>query len=399
MRFAVLLARAVRAIAAAALVGACAFCAAADTVASELPRVPEIPEPSLVDRLRLPETELPHLVPPAEVFPAPLPVPPQRAVDAPDIVLVLPLDSPDYARAAQAVRDGFLAAAGVAGARKRVHVIAHADGGVLDAFDLAIALGPFTIVGPLVRDDLRTLVESGRTLPITLALNQLDSADPMPSSIYTLSLSVESDARVLAQSIRKEMIDSVAVIGGGGPLMKRFATAFTAEWRRAGGSAPQNIGFDVSAEGLSALRQDLSNSTAQAVMIALDGTSAVLARSFAPRMRAYTSSLVNQPWEPAALADLEGVVFVELPWIVTPYDPALARFPRQPMGDVVLQRLYALGIDAFLVARTFSTGIPERIELKGATGMLRLGDARHLVREGTPAVFRQGMVVPLDGAR
>ena len=53
----------------------------------------------------------------------------------PPIALVLPLTSPDYARAAEAVRDGFLAAAEAAGAKGRVKVIPHGNDDVVAAFD------------------------------------------------------------------------------------------------------------------------------------------------------------------------------------------------------------------------------------------------------------------------
>jgi outer membrane PBP1 activator LpoA protein len=69
------------------------------------------------------------------------------------------------------------------------------------------------------------------------------------------------------------------------------------------------------------------------------------------------------------------------------------------MNNLVLDRLYALGLDAFLVAQRFTTGVPERLEMQGATGRLSLGNSRHLLREGTLAVFRNGLVVPLDAPR
>ena len=132
-----------------------------------------------------------------------------------DIALVLPLDAPDYARAATAVRDGFLAAAQSASAADRCRVIAHDDKGVLAAFEAAKALGASVVVGPLVRDDLRRLAESRDALPLTLALNQLDDATVLPPQVYTLALSVEGDARVLARRMRDGGATTVVVSGDG----------------------------------------------------------------------------------------------------------------------------------------------------------------------------------------
>src|SRR5437773_230570 len=53
------------------------------------------------------------------------------------VALILPLEVPAYARAADAVRAGFIAAADTAGERAKVIVIGHKEDGVLAAFDQA----------------------------------------------------------------------------------------------------------------------------------------------------------------------------------------------------------------------------------------------------------------------
>ena len=233
-------------------------------------------------------------------------------------------------------------------------------------------------------------------MPLTLALNQLDEGVPLPSQVYTLALAVESDARVLARRMRADNVQRAVVIGGDAPLMKRFANAFAGEWLLAGGGPPLGFPFDATADGLGVLRRELAKTAADGALIALDGPEAALARSFVPRLPAYASSLVNQALEPAAARDLEGVTFVDLPWIVTPNHPSLAKLPRRPRENLVLERLYALGLDAFAIARGFTDGVPEQLQLAGATGRLTLAEGRHFLREGTLAVFRQGLVVPAD---
>lgn len=354
--------------------------------------VPTVPNPSLVDDAPA-ATVRPAPAPPREAEPAP----PVRRVA--DIALVLPLASPDYARAAEAVRDGFVAAAEAAGIAERCRVIGHEDGGVVGAFDAARKLGVRIVVGPLVRDDLRTIVASEGDLPLTLALNQLDDGTPLPPSVYTLSLSIEADARLLARRLRADQIPSVAVIGGASPLEKRFANAFTDAWLAAGGGAPEYYRFDVASDALGMLRREIARSTVQAALVTLPGSQAALARSFAPRLPAYASSQVNEAMEAAALSDLEGVVFVDVPWLVRPADSDFASIPRREYANNALQRLYALGLDAFAVARVFAGGVPDRLDLQGATGRIALGDSRVLAREGTLGMFRGGQVVPADGAR
>lgn len=364
--------------------------------------VPTVPNPSLVDddAPAAPSTPAPVPSPaPAVVPPASPPAAAEPAQRSADIALVLPLAAPDYARAAEAVRDGFVAAATAAGVDARVRVIGHEDGAVAGAFDAAGKLGVRVVVGPLVRDDLRALAAAGGPLPLTLALNQFDDGSALPPSVYALTLSLDADARLIANRMRDDQVASVAVIRSDSPLERRFVAAFTDAWLAAGGGAPEVYRFDFAPEALGALRRDIAKSNAQAALVTLPGAQAALARSFAPRLPAYATSLVHETLDVAALRDLEGVVFVDVPWLVQPLDPAFAGIARPESGSNVLQRLYALGLDAFAVARLFVRGVPDRLDVAGATGRLTLGDSRLIQRSGALATFRRGQVVPLDGAR
>jgi len=387
------------AIAAAGLLLASAFCAAGPAAASDTSAKDERPAAPAVVTLpgAAPASDAPSSAPkrPGDEKAG---APPADA-GAVDIALVLPLGAPDYARAAEAVRDGFLAAAGIAKATGRCRVIPHGDEGVLGAFEAAKLSGARVVVGPLVRDDLRALAASTEPLPLTLALNQLDDASALPPQVYTLSLSVESDAPTLARRMRDAGVSTVALIGNESPISKRFAAAFGAEWLLAGGGPIESIPFDTRPERLTALRNALSKSTADAALLALDAQDAAVARSFVLRIPAYAISLINQPHAPSVLRDLESVRFVDVPWLVTPSDRALAGIPRREAGNLLLDRLYALGFDAFAVASAFVKGVPERLDIAGATGRLTLADGRQVAREGVLAVFRRGQVVPADAAR
>lgn len=380
--------------------GASAFCAAQaqpTTPATLSTIAPEVPNPSLVPA-PAPDSDVTG-TPPLPQPPAPVVPPPPRPRLA-DYALILPLDSAAYIRAAEAVRDGFLAAAEAAGVKDRVRVLGHVEGQVAGAFAAAEEVNPRVYVGPLLRDDLRDLVKSERVPGTTLALNQLDDGTALPAQMYTLALAVESDARVLVRRMRADNVQAVAIIQGSSPLAQRLAAAFAAEWLLAGGNAPERYRFDPTTTGLGKLREELARSTATAALVAVDGPSAALARSFAPRIPAYASSLINIDHDPSALGDLEGVIFVDMPWLLSPDDASLARLPRKPYGNRVLDRLYAFGLDAFRVARALSAGVPEKLEFDGATGkVLLLTEGRAMVREGSLAQFRRGHVVPADVPR
>ena len=315
------------------------------------------------------------------------------------IALVLPLDSPSFARAADAVRAGFLDAAEAAGQKNNSIVIAHGDDGVIQAFQEAIKRGARVIVGPLVRDDLKTVAISGLDLPWTLALNQIDDGTPLPPQVFTLALTVESDARFLARRAHSDGAKTVDVIEGDSPLMKRLATSFAQEWVHGGGSPPADYPLDASGDGLTNLRRSLQKAVPDAVLLAVNTQRAALVKPFLPPVGAYASGLVFERPDPALAHDLDDIRVVDIPWLVTPTAPQFAELPRRDYPSAALARLYALGLDAFRVARAFNPDPPRRFELDGAIGHISLGPAQQFQREGVLAVYRDGQLTPFDAPR
>ncbi len=313
------------------------------------------------------------------------PAPPANAVA---IALVLPLDSAVYGRAAAAVRAGFVATADAA--RTPIRVIGHADGNPLAGFAEARKLGARVVVGPLVRDDLRALATADAELPTTLALNQLDEGLPLPERVYALSLAIEAEGRQLARLVHAQGAQRVAVITDDVPLQKRFASAFLGEWLLQGGGAPATYRFDRSADQLTRLRRELIQAPPDAVLLAVDGNDVALVKQFVGTAPTYTSSQANDRLQQESQRDLDELQFVELPWIADPASPVLEGLPRGNYSSAALERLYALGIDAFRVARALADGPPAKFELDGATGRLTLGEARVFTREGRLMRLRDG---------
>ncbi|MEO5764867.1 MAG: penicillin-binding protein activator [Casimicrobiaceae bacterium] len=314
------------------------------------------------------------------------------------VALILPLDVPAFARAADAVRAGFLAAADAAGARANCIVIRHSDDGVLAAFEEASRRGVRVVVGPLLRDDLKTLAISDATIPWTIALNRLDDSVPLPPAVYSFALAVESDARTIARRAQVDGVRAIDVITSDPPLMKRMAVAFTSEWTASGGAPPSALRFDPSPDALTLMRRKLTRAVPDAVVLAVDGNDAALAKPFIGTLPAYASGLLFERPDPAVVRDLNDVRIVEVPWLVTPDAPEIAQFARRELGSAALDRLYALGLDAFRVSQAFGEDPPERFELDGATGRVTLVDGRQFAREGRFGVYRDGRLVPLDGA-
>ncbi len=329
--------------------------------------------------------------PAASVSEPPAAVAPGRG--EPPMVLVLPLASATYGRAAAAVKAGFLTAADAANVRPAV--ISHGDGDVLVAFAQAAKTGARVIVGPLVRDDLRTLATAGITLPLTLALNQLDDGIALPPNMYALALAIDSEARQLARHARDAGATSVAVIGSDTPLQKRFAVAFIDAWLLLGGAAPVSLHFDRTPDMLALLRRELARTPVDAVLLAVDGADAALVKPYVRAAAAYAGSQVNDRQPREALRDLDDVRFVEIPWLAEPDASAFAGIPRPDFPNAAFDRLYALGLDAFRAAQALADGRTEALEFEGATGRLALERSRQFAREGRMLQFRAGEIAPV----
>ncbi len=340
----------------------------------------------------LPAPAAPGTTTATDAAPAPAPGPAPTPVP---LALVLPLESQVYGRAAEAVKAGFTAAANAADTRYTV--VAHGDDGVVAAFARATAAGARVVVGPLVRDDLKAIATAGGELPWTIALNQLDESSALPPRVYTLALAVESEGVQLARRASAEGARTVVVIGSDAPLQKRFAGAFTGEWILQGGDAPLTFQLDRSPEMLALLRREVKRAAPDTVLLAVDAQDAALVRPYLGQAAAYTSSQVNDRQSPEVLRELDAVRFVELPWLADPSAPAFGRIARPEYGNAILERLYALGIDAFRVAQAFADGEPSTLEFDGAIGHLALDRSRHFLREGALLQFRDGEIVPAGG--
>ena len=343
----------------------------------------------------------PELPPGVELAPAPPgpeaspiePGGPTAPVSAARIVAVLPLDATPYARVAEAVRAGFTAAAALASTP--VTIIPYGEGNVADAIDKARQAGAGVLVGPLLRDDLKALepLAGAGALPWTIALNQPEDASALPPRVYTLTLSVDGEARQIARTLRADGIQRVAIVTTAAPLQQRFASRFTDAWILEGGGPPSLYRILPDPEALGVLRRELMRNVPDAIVLAADGADAALVKPYLPVQRVYASSQVNERQPPEVLQDLDGIRFIEVPLLADPTAPNLAGIPDRDWGTPTIARLYALGFDAFAVALAFDHGPPERLDIDGASGHLTLGRDHTISREGRWMHFEGGRAV------
>ena len=317
------------------------------------------------------------------------------------IALMLPLESPALAQPAEAVRAGFMAAHEQNRAGMIVNLVPTGDSSQssLEAYQRAAQENDI-VVGPLSRPAVSAIATSGAVNKTTIALNHPQVNTPLPRQMLVIGLSLEDEARQVADWAAAEQPGGRAlVLTGRAAWQQRLSGAFAARWAELGRSnmtveLPIADGY-VDGNALADLRRRLAGEPAQLVYAALDANSLRQVRmALGTSLPTYGTATANPGLNPATLpSEMAGVRILDLPWTVQPDQPALASYPRWTSGGEALdmQRLYALGIDAYRIAVELSLSPTGSFELDGATGRLSVNmgqGARAFRRVETGVVVR-----------
>jgi len=321
--------------------------------------------------------------------------------EPPFIGLLLPLDSPDFARAAEAVRLGCQAALALADKRQALQVIRTGSQpeSILLEYERAVQRGAAVVVGPLTRSGVSALATTGRVEVVTLALNVPDSDVPLPSRLYTFGLSVDTEARAVARTAFARGLREAVVVQASNALAKRLARAFADEWFSLGGRISDVREFGPRAD-LIDMRRGLADSQAQVIFLAAEADQARTVRPYLNnQMHVFATSQVNDGKTGKLVnSDLNGIRFVDMPWLVQPDHAAVMVYPRLEGFSTELQRFYALGIDSCRIASDLIAG-QQRIALDGVTGRISYRGGSALQREPVQAVFKDGVGVSAEDPR
>jgi outer membrane PBP1 activator LpoA protein len=312
----------------------------------------------------------------------------------PHIALILPLKSRAFGKAAEAVQQGFLAAAAITPNSLPVLVYPCANEAteVSELYLQALLAGAVAVAGPLTRDGVAALAASGQLSTPTLALNILD--EPRDDQLYFFGLPAEIEARQTAPRASDIALYSVSIIHTGSSFSKRLAQAFADEWVRLGGYIQTEIVY----RGNPAEIRELTPQLGASVFIAAEVESARRLRPFVdPMLPVYsTSQIFSGNANTLVNFDISDVRFVDMPWMLQPDHPAVMIYPRAetPMAPD-MERLYALGIDSWrLLQVLFEQETARSLPLDGVTGRITLSG--HLFqREAILAIMRAGQGLPL----
>jgi hypothetical protein len=339
-----------------------------------------------------------------------------QPIAAPAIALVLPNQQGIFAVAAEAVRQGFFAAHKISGSTATIQVIEVGDDveQVGSALAAARERGVRVAIGPLRRDEVNAIVEGGRAVLPLVTLNFPDRDAGAPPTMIAFALSAEAEADRVVQIALASFVNlrpgvstgaRIMVLAGAGALERRIAQAYV-NTLRAAGEVPVTV--EATPAELNRLGRQFETGNYDAVFLALSAREASLVRPRIPRgIPVFGTSLLNvgdpasSPVASALAFDLEGVRFVDMPWLLQPDHPAVMVYP-QPVRAMTLEtaRLYALGIDAFRIAQVWMKG-ELRFEVDGVTGRLRVDRAQSVRVERIPtlAIYRNGTIEREEVAR
>ena len=314
----------------------------------------------------------------------------------PHIALLLPLKSEIFGSAAKSVQQGFLAAAnlGVSNPRwlglpVRVYGSLDENNDVAALYRQAIAAGARAVVGPLTRNGVGVLAAEPDISVPTLALNVAE--DQPAGQLYYFGMAVEAEARQAAQLAMQQGLRQAIVIATHAQLDKRLQFAFEEELHRSGGTVLREIEFD----GDTTVFADIADMPNTVVFLATDAENARLIRPYLPnKLPIYATSQIFVGNNDTLINyDLNGIRFVDMPWLLQADHPAVMIYPRaDPPLSADHERLYALGIDAFRLIQLLLAGkIGDALPLDGVSGRIEL-DGHIFQRTAVPAIFAQGQV-------
>jgi uncharacterized protein len=323
----------------------------------------------------------------------------KKALPPPHIALLLPIKSDTLGHAAEMVRLGFYAAwRADRSARLPVQLYETGDDAadIVASYRSATEGGAKIVVGPLTRGGISAVISSGLTKVPTLALNAPESPGTLPAALYVFGILSEAEARQVAHlAAGGERRQAVIVYADTG-VDRRMRQAFAEEWDGLDRTVTAEYLFSGDAAELPKLKQSVGANPEQVVFLALDAANARLVKPFVDAsVPTYATSQVNVgKVDPLVQFDLSGIRFVDMPWLLQPDHPAVMIYPRpDPSPGNDLERLYALGIDAFRLARLLGDGARTGAQLDGVTGYITLGSDRYFSREAIAAQFRQGEIV------
>jgi len=331
------------------------------------------------------------------------------------IALLLPL-SGQFKDAAEAVRDGFMAAwnADDRPTKPQVNVQDVSPDNVATLYQQAQQNGAQAIVGPMGRNASIALYRAfERSFPLpTLMLYEPEELayQQSPANLWQFSLTPEDEARIAADKAWADGHRNAAIVYLEGAWGDRIARAFAEKWGALGGQVVASLSFNKKN-----IKQQLKSlpDSAQGILLGAFAQEARLVLPFLKYAKKHTfpiyatSHIYDAEPQSSLDRDLEGVQFPDMPWVLlkgnwsenptSHHDPDPLYNTLQQQSSERMRgankRLFGFGIDAYRLI----TQMPQlnNQKLSGTTGLLSINPQNnHIHREMLWAKFINGLAQP-----
>jgi outer membrane PBP1 activator LpoA protein len=268
---------------------------------------------------------------------------------------------------------------------------------------------------------------------LTLALNQTADEVSVPSLMFQFALDPEDEARQVAQRAAADGRMRALLLLPNNEWGRRVFKAFDTELKTLGGSIASMRFYDPEARDYSTpitqlLLIDESRARANALSATIGthlefaprargdaqfifiGAQPVQGRSLRPALRfhlsedlpVYATSDIFEP-DADANSDLEGVIFPDMPWVISPdavsTELRTALSKHWPVRARGRGRLYAFGFDAYRLVPLLKAGkFGNTHAIPGMTGLLSVDSKGRVRRELDWARVAGGKPSPLSTA-
>lgn len=353
------------------------------------------------------------------------------------IALLLPMTS-RFSKQAQAVHDGFVSMHEQDSNATRANVVLYDIGQdaslAANFYRQAVSEGADFVVGPLGRSATKALIESNSIAVPTLLLGASDELTGLSGAVYQFGLLPEAEARMVAQRAFARGHRSALILTPSSELGARLKIALNEAWTQIGGTVLEEANYS-SGEGRdfgsvvkrllnindsedrrAEVRKLLGHGVEfqprrrQDVDVILLAAFPADARLLKPQINFYqghdlpvyaTSHVYSARPNALSDADLDGIIFPEMPWIVSE-EPDInrlrQRLPRSAStANSSRARLFAFGMDAYgLVPVLDKLRANPRARFGGVTALLAVNAENSVVRSPVWTRFSNGNAVPVD---
>ncbi|MFC1683927.1 penicillin-binding protein activator [Pseudomonadota bacterium] len=345
------------------------------------------------------------------------------------LAVLLPQSGP-FAGAAGALRDGLLAAYYNTPADKRPQLRFYDSSNTTDTWPLyqeAIDAGAEMIIGPLSKEAVSQLARAGELSVPVLALNQVPPETTPPEDLYQFGLSPEDEAQQVAEQAWLDGHTRAVVLTPEGSWGDRIHESFRDRWESLGNTLLEHQTYNPKGQELSSPIRTLLNldesdarhrrlrgilktnfkfepRRRQDVDFVFFAARPVSARQLRPLLQFHhaadlpvytTSHAYTGAPDPVEDRDLEGLKFLDMPWLLTSdsENPLSRQQLTEQLPGIAPRywRLYAMGIDSFRLLPHLGRLRSSPWEtLDGHTGNLYLDQINQVHRRLVWAQMTQG---------